>query len=115
MTEPERIMTTEPALRARVESVARGWQGEAARRREFSAVDPVADTLDRCSQKLLEALDDDALTEVTTRDFARLHRRSEQAVRRWCRLGLIVSRKDGAEYLIQRGTRPPIFTAGRAS
>ncbi len=99
----------DPALRARVELVIGHWTAEAQRRREVSKTDPVSDTLEHCASKLKLALDDDALTELTTADYARLHHRTEQTVRRWCRLGLIASRKQGAGYLIQRGTRPPTF------
>jgi len=99
-----------PAERSQATNVATKWEVEAVRRRAFSKVDPVADTLEFCARDLRLSLDHAALEEVTTAEYARMHKRSPQAVRMWCRRGLILCRKDGSEYYIQRGTAAPRFT-----
>lgn len=99
-----------PAILSQATGAATKWEQEALRRRAFSKTDPVADTLEFCARDLRASLDTAALEEVTTTEYARMHKRSPQAVRMWCRRGLILCRKDGSEYYIQRGTAAPRFT-----
>jgi len=74
---------------AQLRGVANGWAQEAARRREISGVDPVADTLTHCAselEELVRELDAD-LAMISVEDYARAHHVTPQTVRNWIRDG----------------------------
>ncbi|MFA6165358.1 MAG: helix-turn-helix domain-containing protein [Gemmatimonadaceae bacterium] len=98
------------AVLQRASTCAHHWTTEAEHRRSYSKVDPVADTLEACARQLLHSLDDASMQEVSTTEYARIHGRSVQTVRRWCALGQITARRDGRDYLIRRGEPAPTFT-----
>lgn len=77
------------AMFAELQSIATGWKGEATKRRRYTSVDPVADTLDHCAGELeaqVAALKDGAYY-LTVEDYARLHDVSAPTVRAWIRTG----------------------------
>ena len=70
-----------------VQSVARGWKDEAKRRRNISATDPIADTLEWCAGEVEQQLHtiETAAPALTVEQFARQHGVTSQTVRGWCR------------------------------
>ena len=101
-----------PAVLSRAIAAAEQWEAKAKERRQLSAHDPVADTLEFCSRELRLSLDNVALEEISTAEYAQMHGKNEVTVRRWCLRGLI-GRKVGGEYRIRRGE--PVPTFGRKS
>lgn len=77
------------AMFGELTSVATAWKTEAGQRRRFTAVDPVADTLDHCATELesqVASLREGAYY-LTVEDYARLHDVSAPTVRTWIKTG----------------------------
>jgi excisionase family DNA binding protein len=95
-------------LFAQLRGVAEGWSREAARRRQISAVDPVADALSHCASELgeqLRQLDTDTAY-LSVEDYARTQRVTPQTVRNWIRHGdLEAIRTERGVYRIRRDQR----------
>lgn len=96
------------AVFAQLRGMAEAWTREAARRRQISGVDPVADTLGHCAtelaQQLLELEADMGFLSVE--DYARLHKVTPQTVRTWIRDGeLPAVRTDRGAYQIRRDAK----------
>lgn len=98
---------------APLEQLASGWISEVKRRRQFTAVDPVADTLEYCAGELNERirLASFAQAEVTVDQFAELHRVLPATVRRWCRQNRLGARLTPGGYVIPADAIPPLRRA----
>lgn len=91
-----------------LKSVADGWEQEAQQRRRFTAVDPVADTLDHCAGELRHqiGLCRDGLGSLSVEDYARDEGVTPQSVRLWIRTGQLSASKDNAgHWHIRRGAK----------
>lgn len=98
--------------------LAATWDSQVAARRQFSAVDPVADTLAICARQLREQVASAGATGqlVTPEQYAALPHVgvSPQAVRRWCRTGRLPgARQTEAGWLIPRDARRAPSLRGR--
>lgn len=96
-----------------IEQLASAWAAEAKRRRQFTAVDPVADTLEYCASELNERirLASFAQVEVTVEQFAELHHVLPATVRRWCRQKRLGARLTPSGYVIPAESIPPLRKA----
>lgn len=97
---------------AQLIGLANNWKGQAAGRRKFTTVDPVADTIDYQAgelESLVERLKRD--TELLTAEqYAKLHDTTPQTVNAWCRMGKVEGAiPKGRSFLIPRNTTPPKF------
>ena len=96
------------ALFAQIRAFADSWTGEASHRREISAIDPVADTLDHCASRLrgYVAELDQGLAYVSPEEYGAAHGVTPQTVRKWIRDGeLEAVMTEGGAYKIRRDAR----------
>ena len=88
---------------------ASAWESDVAKRREITAVDPVADTRAYDARQLRELADRIAKSneELNTADFAKLHKTSPQTVVRWIHAKKIPGRHTAQGWLIPSDATPP--------
>jgi excisionase family DNA binding protein len=95
------------AVFAQLRGVAEGWSREATRRRQISAVDPVADALTHCASELgeqLRQLDADTAL-LSVEDYAAARHVTPQTVRAWIRHGELEAVRTERGYRIRRVAR----------
>jgi excisionase family DNA binding protein len=95
------------AMFAQLRAVADGWTTEAARRREISRTDPVADALEHCASELADqvaALVTDTYY-LTVEDFARLNGVVPGTVRAWIKRGELRAIATESGWKIRRDER----------
>ena len=94
---------------------ASAWERDVEQRRRITHVDPVADTRAFDAQELRTLADKlkDATMELTTDQFASLHKTSRQTVIRWIHRQKISARRTAQGWLIPGDTIPPRWKKGR--
>ena len=93
---------------ASMRQACESWRQDATQRRQRSAIDPVADTLESCASELESELVriDDSTRLLSVEQFAREHGHSASTVRRWClRSELAAERNTAGDWEIPRNAR----------
>lgn len=90
-----------------VKQQAESWREEAARRRQISRADQVADTLDYCAGELAARLREAqaAVEELTVEQYAKQEGVTPQTVRTWIRHHRLAARETPKGYRIRKGEK----------
>lgn len=95
---------------AQIRGLAQEWEADAKKQRRISLVNPVADTRAYDASELASLLDqiEKDTEQLTTAQFAKLHKITPQTVTAWAREKKIPAIPRGARgYLIPRSAIPP--------
>lgn len=95
---------------AQLRGLSKTWEDDAKKMKRISAVNPVADTRAYDASELSSLLDkiEEDTEQLTTAQFAKMHKTTPQTVTTWARQGKIRAiARGGRGYLIPRSAEPP--------